>query len=162
MQKSDKIQLMGPLVVAVAVLSAEGTAYALALTPSSSLLWYLNLEVFSIFRKSRSYLGDFAGMPFAQWLLIAGPIAALAVAGLASRQRLVTAIASNLSFVYAAFLAYSWFNWHSVGNLRSASLVWIQVPTATNAALFAVLFAAAFVSFAASHVMYFAEARRRA
>jgi hypothetical protein len=156
MQKSHKIQLLGPLVVAIAVLSAEGVAYALALTPSSSLLWYLNLEVFSIFRKSRSYLGDFAAMPFAQWLLIAGPIAALAVAGL------VTAVASNLSFVYAAFLAYSWFNWHSVGHLRSASLAWIQVPTTTNAALFAVLFAAAFVSFAASHVMYFAEARRRA
>src|SRR6266567_3594628 len=52
-QETVRLQLVGPLLLLCVVAAAESIAYALAHNPSSALLWYLNLEVFSIFRKSR-------------------------------------------------------------------------------------------------------------
>ena len=74
MQGFARLQLVGPVVLFCAVLAAEAAAYALAQMPSSGFLWYLNLEVFSIFRRSRAALAELGNLPFAQVLLIAGPM----------------------------------------------------------------------------------------
>src|SRR5688572_32585680 len=113
MPKHARLQLIGPLVLFCAVLAAEGAAYALAQMPSSGFLWYLNLEVFSIFRRSRAALAEIGNLPFAQALLITGPMVAIGLVGLWLRQNLCLAISSNLSFCFAAFLAYNWYAWTS-------------------------------------------------
>ena len=103
MQRSARLQIIGPLVLFFAVLAAEGAAYALSEMPSSAFLWYLNLEVFSLFRKSRAALAEVGNLPFAQVLLIAGPITAIGMIGLSLKNKLCLAISSNLSFCFAAF-----------------------------------------------------------
>ena len=66
MQRFARLQLVGPVVLFCAVLAAEAAAYALAQMPSSGFLWYLNPEVFSIFRRSRAALAELGNVPFAQ------------------------------------------------------------------------------------------------
>ena len=162
MQGLVRLQLAGPLAFFVAVLAADSAAYALADAPSSAWLWYLNLEVFSIFRKSRNALSDVCGLPFAQLFLIAGPLACLACTGLALKRNLLTAISSNLSFVYAAFVVYSWHHWNSFGSVKSASLALVHVPTGNDLYLFIVLLLTSFASFVASHFLYFRAVRNEA
>jgi hypothetical protein len=60
--------------------------------------------VFSLFRRSRWILSDAGSFPFAQLLLIAGPLALLAHLGAILRRNLLVAVASNLSLAYAGFL----------------------------------------------------------
>ena len=162
MQRLARMQLIGPLVLLAAVLAAETAAYALALAPSSSLLWYLNLEVFSIFRKSRLHLGELSATPFAQLLMIAGPLALAACVGFALKRTLISAIASNLSLVYAAFLVYSWHHWQTFKQVKAASLISVQVPTGSDLYLFAILLIASVASFLASHCLYLRTARSAA
>jgi hypothetical protein len=155
-----RLQLVGPFALFAAVLAAEAAAYALAFAPSSSFLWYLNLEVFSLFRKSRITLSDYCSLPFAQILVVAGPIALLGMLGLALRNNLCMAISSNLSFVFAAFLGYSWNVWNGHGQL-TASLTSVHVPTGSALYLCLVLALASFGSFALSHIVFFSAIRAR-
>ena len=121
MHRFARLQLIGPLALLGLLLAAEGAAYALVQRPSSAFLWYLNLEVFGLFRPSRLLLGDFAMFPFSL-LLIGAPVALIAIAGVAYRWNLPLAVASNLSFVYSGFLLYSWQFWRGIGQPREASL----------------------------------------
>src|SRR5438093_11032348 len=120
MQGLRRLQLIGPLVLLFAVGAAEAASHALASDPTSALLWYLNLELFSIFRKSGAFLDYQGSAPFAQLLLVAF-LAVLALIGFIRRRALPVAIASNLSFVYAGFLLYSWHYWNNLGQVRAAS-----------------------------------------
>jgi hypothetical protein len=158
--RMHRLQLVGPLVLFAAVLAAEAAAYALAFAPSSGFLWYLNLEVFNLFRKSRIALSDYCSLPFAQVLVVAGPMALVGMAGVIFRNNLCVAISSNLSFVFAAFLAYSWNVWNTQGQV-TASLVSVHVPTGSTFYLFIVLAVASFGSFAISHIAYFSAIRAR-
>lgn len=162
MQRFARLQLVGPIVLFCAVLAAEGTAYALARMPSSGFLWYLNLEVFGIFRRSRAALAEVGNIPFAQALLIVGPIVLIGAAGLWLRHNLCLAIASNLSFCFAAFLAYNWYAWTSAAHIQSASLTFVGVPTGGTLWVFALLAITSSVSFAASHCLYFGALRSNA
>ena len=162
MQSLARIQLVGPLVLLAAVGAAEAAAYALADNPASAFLWYINLEVLSIFRKCRVVFADYANFPFAQLLLIAAPLALLAITGLALRRNLLTAISSNLSFVYAGVLLYSYHYWNGAGQARAASLADVQMPTGNDLYLFAVLLLTSSISFATSHYLYLRLLRSRA
>lgn len=159
MQKLARLQIIGPVVLFLAVFAAEGAAYALAQAPTSGFLWYLNLEVFNAFRRSRAILGDYCSLPFAQLLIVAGPLAALALAGLVWRRKLLVAVSSNLSFICAGLVLYSWNYWHTVSKVRSASLSFVHVPTGSDLYLFAALIGACLVSFVASHFLYFQALR---
>ena len=161
MHKFARLQLIGPAVLFCAVLAAESAAYALAEVPSSAFLWYLNLDVFGLFRKSRVLMGEWGAIPFGQ-LLIAAPLAALAAAGFLWRRNLVAAAAANLSFVYAVFLVYSWQFWSSAAQVRSASLTLVQAPVGYDLCLVAVLLIASFLSFAVSHLLYLRAVQGRA
>ena len=156
------LQLAGPVALLLVVGAADSASWLLSQSPSSSLLWYLHLEVFGLVRRGRWILSDFGGLPFAQLLLIAGPLALLALLGVILRRNLLVAIASNLSFVYAAFLITSWFTWTSYGAVHSASLSMVHVPTGGNLYLYLVLLAWSVASFSASHLFYFRALRKRA
>jgi hypothetical protein len=162
MRRLAYLQLVGPIVVLVAVAAADSASWALSQSPSSALLWYLNLEVFSPFRRSRWVLSDVGSFPFAQLLLIAGPLALLALLGIVLRRNLLVAVASNLSLAYAGFLFASWYTWTSYGEVSFASLTAVHVPTSGNFYLFVVLLIASMVSFSASHLFYIRAVRKRA
>lgn len=159
MQRFARIQLLGPLVLFCAALAAEGAAYALSEAPSSGFLWYLNLEVFSLFRRSRAALADFGNLPFAQVILIAGPMALIGIAGLLLKNKLCLAISSNLSFCFAAFLAYNWHAWTSTAHVKAASLIFVHIPSGGTLWMIVILAITSFLSFAASHLLYFGELR---
>jgi len=153
MQNASRIQLIAPLLFLCVVFAAEACAYALASHPASALLWFLNVEVFGLFRKSRMLLGDWGAVPFAQLALVA-PIAGAALAGVLLQRRFIAALATNVSFLGAAFLAYSWAHWSYFGQLTQASLVPIALPTGYDLWLFAMLGIAALISITASHHLY--------
>jgi hypothetical protein len=162
MHSLARLQLIGPAALFAATLAADSFAYALVWDPSSSLLWYLNLEVFSIFRASRALLGGLFAAPFAQVLIVGLPLITLAGIGLVWKRNLMIALSSNLSFVYAMLLLFAWHNRQSIGNVTSTSLAWVHVPSGSTLGLFATLLLVSFFSFAASHVLYIRAARRRA
>ena len=110
MSRLAKLQLIGPLVIAFAIVAEEFATYLLAWNPSSEFAWYLNLKLFGIFQRSHYILSDHFGTPYFQLLFVAAPILLLALCGFAFRLRLPIAAASNLSFVYAFFLAYAWYS----------------------------------------------------
>lgn len=159
MSRLARLQFVGPLALLLAALAAEAAAFALAQAPSSSFLWYLNLEVFSVFRRTRVLFGDYAALPFAQVLIIGGLPALIAFAGLALRQNLMVAVGSNLSLVAAGAVLYASHHWQSAGQVQAASLAHVHVPTGTGVYLLAVLLFACLLSFAASHFFYLQAVR---
>jgi hypothetical protein len=106
--RSAKLQLLGPLAVATIVIAAEATAYLLAVSPTSPLVWYLNIEVFGIFQRSHYILSDRIPVPFLQLTAVALPLLLLVCCGLAWRRPLLVAAASNFSLLYVLFLVYAW------------------------------------------------------
>ena len=158
MQKLIRLQLTGPLALFAALVVAETAAYGLAQYPSSAFLWYLNLDVFGLFRKSRLLMGEWGAIPFAQ-LALAAPFALMATLALVWRGRFLTALASTLSFVYAAFLGYAWAIWNFPLQAPQASLVPIAFPTGYDLYLFLTLGSAALVSFIATQLVYFRAVR---
>lgn len=107
MRDSDKLQLAGPIGLIGAIACADLGAYALAQWPTSSLLWYLNLEVFRGFQYSLSGL-DIAQLHngFELTITIAIALVALIATALIGKIRLPLALASNFSFVYSLCLLY--------------------------------------------------------
>jgi hypothetical protein len=110
MLRNDNLQILGPASVVGAIMCAVIGAHALASWPTSSALWYLNLEVFRSFRYS------FEGITFINWfdtdglaqsICVATVLLGLIFTGLTWRNRLPFGIASNLSLIYSAALVYS-------------------------------------------------------
>jgi hypothetical protein len=163
MTRLAKLQLIGPVALFGAVLAAEAAAWALAYSPSSELLWYINLEWFAAFQRSHYILSDnfsaYISMNYFQLVAIALPLLLLALVGCASRRQLPLAAASNLSLVYTVFLAYAWFDMARVP--KSASIASISIPSGPDLYLFLILTGASVVSFVISHVLYLRAVRAR-
>ncbi len=158
-----KLQFLGPAVLFAFILAAEGAAWALDRAPSSEVLWYLNLEIFPISRKTYYVLSNLVDIPYFQLYFIAAPLFALACGGLATARALPIAIASNLSFVYASFMAYCWAtaNPHlEAASLGGVSVSSISLPSGPGVYLVIALVFISLASFAISHFCYFREIRR--
>jgi hypothetical protein len=152
-----KLQFLGPMALFVATLSAELAVQALAYAPSSEFLWFVNLKMFAIFQRSYYMLSDFISIQSFQLLGIALPIFLLACYGLAARSRLPLAVASNLSFGYAALLLLSW---QTPGApTTQASLGSIAVPSGAGFYVLTGILGTSLVSFAISHLLYLRAAR---
>jgi hypothetical protein len=160
MNRLSKFQLIGPIAIFLTVLVAEGAAYALPLAPRSEWLWYANIKLFTIFQRAHYVLSDFTSVPGAQLFLIALPILAMAVLGLMYKQKLALALASNLSFVYATFLVVSW-NVLEQYSLQ-ASLSLVVIPSGPGLYTMLILLGTSLISFAISHILYFAAIRSKA
>ena len=103
MRNNEKLLLIGPSVVIGTILAAQVCAGALAEWPSSSVFWYLNLQVFRPIRYGIDFLpGD--GLTQSTWL--AAPLMALLCIGLLLKNRLPLAIAAHLGFLYSALVLY--------------------------------------------------------
>jgi len=151
MSRPATIQFIGPAVVFVTVLSAEGAAAALSHAPASRLLWYLNLELFGIFQQSHYFFVTYVDIAYFQLLFIALPLMVLASYGLHRERSLALALASNLSCVYASFLVYTW----CLACLpRTASLVAMHVSAGPDLFLCAVLLGSSLLSFVVAHMTY--------
>jgi len=152
MNRLFKLQFLGPLALFVATLSAELAARALSYAPSSEILWFVNLRLFGIFQRSGSALSEFVAIDGFQLFGVALPIFVLACFGLAARHRLPLAVASHLSFAYAAFLLLSW---QSPGApTDQASLGPIAVPPGAGLYVLVGILGTCLSSFAISHLLY--------
>jgi hypothetical protein len=151
-----RLQLVGPALLFAALLGADAAAYALATYPSSALLWRINLGVFGIFQKADYVLSAFVPVAYFQLAFIGAPLAALALAGVALRRRLLLALASNLSFAYSAFLLCAWYAceqaWHQ-GSGQVASLM-LVLPSSADFGLLGPLLGATLLSLVVSHMGY--------
>jgi hypothetical protein len=150
------LQFVGPGVIFVGVSAAEFAAYALDRFPSSPTLWYINLELFGIFQKSHEHIGAFITIGNSELLLIAIPLSALALVGSFFRISLLIALASNLSCLYASFLAYVWYA--NAYLPREAGLFSSMSVTGSSlgasAIVCSLMLVPTFLSLCASHIMY--------
>ena len=153
---NEKLELAGPIGVIGAILSAELGAHALASWPTSSLLWYLNLEVFRGFQYSLSGLG--VAVPWFETIdlttLIAMPLIVLVGTGLIAKIRLPLAIASNLSLIYSICLLYGGYlaNEANAAGDFTSSILWRPSVLLAAAVLFVSLFSSTI-----SHRRYWRE-----
>src|SRR6059058_5096249 len=108
MNKLAKLQLIGPVALFVTVAASECAGYALTRNPASEWLWFLNLGLFGILQRSYYLVRELTTVPAPQFLLVALPILLMACYGLVRKRALALAVASNLSFIYAAFVLVSW------------------------------------------------------
>jgi hypothetical protein len=152
MSRLAKLQLIGPVFLLVAAAGAEGVASALAYSPRTEALWYFHLKMFGPFRLGDDILGTYVNMAHGQLYLIELPLFLIACVGVYSKHRLALAIASNFSFLHAAFLACASYA-HEPAQI--ASLVGIANVTAPHLCLHASLLGCALLSFSASHIVYF-------
>jgi hypothetical protein len=104
MRNDEKPLLVGPGAIIAASLCAQLCARALAEWPSSSLLWYLNLQVFRPLRYGIDLLPGGDGLAQSTW--IAAPLIALIGIGLLLNSRLPLAIAAHLGVIYSALILY--------------------------------------------------------
>jgi hypothetical protein len=104
MPRHAPLQIIGPAVLFAMLLVSEAAAYALAVYPSSDLLWSLNLEAFRIFQNSRRVLSAYIDFAHFEIVGIGLPLLFAACYGFAFRCRFALALASSLSFVYMIFL----------------------------------------------------------
>jgi hypothetical protein len=152
---NKNLQLAGPVGVIAAVACAEFGAHALAYWPSSSLLWYVDLEVFRPLQYSfgaaneRSAFGDLA-----QILCVVAPLLALTCVGMITGLRLPLALASNMSVLYSAALLYGSYVADSPAAGTGGKLAALWAPS-FFLAVFILL--AAFLSSAISHRAYWRE-----
>jgi hypothetical protein len=163
MRHLARFQLIGPVVVFAAALTAEVLALGLGHHPESSWLWYLNLRVFGIFQQTHYVFDGATGIPASGLFLIALPTLCLACAGFALNQRIALALASHFSFAYAIFLLCAWFAMHprNIGPSMQASLTFIHVPTGPNLLVVGVLLTGSLLSAWLSHVIYIRTIRSR-
>jgi len=158
MHRLSKLQLIGPVFLFAAVVAAEAGAYALSMFPSSETLWYVNLKLFGMFQRSYYQIDSYTGIASFDLFFIALPILLVGCLGVALRQRLMLAISSNLSFVYAGLLIYLWASMQP--HALQASLDAIAVPTSgADLYLVASLLGASLLSFCASHFIYVRDVR---
>ena len=163
MKRLAKLQAIGPVCLFVAVLGAEGGAWALSHWPSSEILWFVNLQTFGIFQKSHYLLSSHVSIQYLQ-LLIVMPMFMTACLGLVFEYRPLLFVASNLSFLYVTFLAYAWYLVESppqAASLAQASYhpAIMTMPSGPDLHMFMALLGATLPSFAASHIVYFRAVR---
>jgi hypothetical protein len=163
MTRLAKLQVIGPVCLFVAVLGAEGAAWALSHWPSSEILWFVNVQTFGIFQKSYYLLSSHVSIQYLQ-LLIVMPMFVTACSGLVFEYRPLLFVASNLSFLYVTFLAYAWYLVESppqAASLAQASYhpAIMTMPSGADLGMFMPLLAATLLSFAASHIVYLRAVR---
>jgi hypothetical protein len=155
MTRIAALQIVGPAALGGGVLGAEGALHALAWAPASPLLWYLNLEVFSPFRRVQGFLGANIGNVDFVLSIFGLMLCVLAIGGYIFQRRLVLAIASNLSFMFATMLAVSLL-------FSNAPLgYWLSLAKFSPTEIFIcfILLGLSFLSLTASHFTYLCAIR---
>ncbi len=157
MLDDERLQLLGPFCLIAALGCAALSARALGTWPTSSFLWYANLELFRCFREMPDALGglqwlDAAGLAPPVWMALA--LAALISFGIATRNRLPLALASNFSLIYSACLLYSSF---VASDPAAMSDVRLAIVCSPASALAMTVLLASILSSTISHRSYWRE-----
>ncbi len=171
MSRLAKLQLIGPLLLALVIIAEELATYWLAYAPSSALAWYFNLELFAIFQYSHALLAGACNVPCLQLIFVAVPILLLTIGGAVSGQRLPLAIAGNFSLVYACYLGFAWLEVRTPA-LQAVSLsesVYTsalgysaaKIVVGPHLYMIATLMCASLLSAAAAHLQYLRAVRGR-
>lgn len=155
MTRTAVLQIVGPAALGGGALGAEAALHALAWAPASPLIWYLNFEVFSPFRASQSALGAIIGSADGNLAFVGMMFGVLAISGYILQRRLVLAIASNLSFLFAIMLAVSLL----VSNAPLGSWPSLTKFSPTEIFICFILLGLSFLSLAASHFTYLCAIR---
>ncbi len=153
MRNDEKLLLVGPGAIIAAIVSAQLCARALAEWPGSSLLWYLNLQVFRPLRYGIDLLPGGDGLAQSTW--IAAPILALMGIGFLLKNRLPLAIAAHLGVAYSTLILYC----SGVTSATASALAFAarpQVWTDPNLLATAILLLS-LMSAATSHRQYWRE-----
>ncbi len=145
-------QSCGSIIVVGSFAASEAAAWYLSAHPGSGCAWYMNLEVFRPFELARSGTSPlrllFGPASLAIALGLLGVLALLHIRQL----RWGVAMAANLSFVFAAFLAHSWSG--VPGATRAAALGNFADATSGDHGLVVALLAVSFLSVAVSHLAF--------
>jgi hypothetical protein len=149
MTRMMTIQTYGTLVVIGAFALSECAARFLDACPASDLAWYLNVVVFRSFERARIGSSPLRGLFGPQSLPLALASMAVVIGLHRIRFRLGIALAANVAFVAACLFAHIWFAAASVGH--AASLRGISGYPDGETWTVAVVLAASFVAFSASH-----------
>jgi hypothetical protein len=162
MDRSAKLQFIGPAGLFLTVLAGEGAAYALQLFPSVRQLWFINLVGFGMLQRSYYMLGGIFDVAYFQLLYVALPLFGLACYGLFFQRPLALAIASNLTLICACFLLFSWFAFEpaiqALSARQEAALTMVGLPTQPDFYVCIALLAFSLVSVVISHVVYLRDA----
>jgi len=94
-------------------------------------------------------LGEYISIDYLPLIGIGLPLVVMVIGFACGRQ---LALASNLSFVYASFVAYAW--WQVPRGSQAASLGVLSIPSGPDLYRLVVLLGASLVSFVISHVLY--------
>ena len=152
---NERLQLAGPIGIIGAILCAEFGAHALAIWPTSSLLWFLNLEVFRPFDYSLTGFGITERLgTFSAVIWIAALLFMLIGVGLITKIRLPLAMASNLSLIYSLCLLYGCYTANGGAAMPGFNLSDFWCP---SAALASVAILISLLSSMASHRGYWRE-----
>jgi hypothetical protein len=155
MRDDERLQLAGPVCLITALACAELSARALAYWPTSSFVWYVNLELFRSFRDTPDAL---AGMPWPNGVGFAQPIAfalaALICLGVVAKNRLPLAIASNFGLIYSACILYGSFVASDPAAMSGMRLAALCTP---SGALAMAVLLASILSSTISHRNYWRE-----
>ena len=169
MERSAKLQFIGPAALFLTVLAGEGAAYALQLSPSAPHLWFINLAVFGMLQRSYYVLGAVLDVAYFQLLYVAMPLFGLACYGLIFRRPLALAIASNLTLVCACFLLFCWCAYEpalqALSARQEAALTIIALPMQPDFYVCIALLGFSLVSVVISHIVYLRDvsaARKKA
>jgi hypothetical protein len=158
MERSAKLQFIGPAALFLTVLAGEGAAYALQLFPSVPQLWFINLVGFGMLQRSYYVLGGVFDVAYFQLLCVALPLFGLACYGLFFHRPLALAIASNLTLVYTCFLLFSWCAFEpaiqALSARQEAALTVIGLPTQPDFYVCIALLVFSLVSVLISHGVY--------
>jgi hypothetical protein len=163
MTRLAKLQLIGPLAFLVAVMGAEGAAWALAQSPSSEVLWFINLRLFGLFQACYYLLSSQVSVPYFQFFFALSLFVAASL-GLAFKSRLLLAASSNLSFLCVCFMAYACYLVSSppqAATLAQQSYhpATMMMPSGPDLCMLLILLGATLPSLAASHILYFRSIR---
>jgi hypothetical protein len=155
MLNSEKLQFAGPIVVVAAIAAAELGAYSLAVSPASTFLWYLNLEVFRCFQYALGGLGGVQSLDVLHLTALVAVILTILVGtSLVVDARLPLAIACNFSLLYSLCLWCG--SYLAAANARTVGPD-LSVLLAPSSLLAAALVLLTLFSAALSHRRYWRE-----
>ncbi len=155
------MQFIGPAALFAAVGAAEAAALALSRFPSSEWLWAVNLGYFSPFQQAHYTLKGLLGFDYEQFYLVALPLFAAALIGLALKRHLLLGVASNLSFAYIGFVLIAWL--HAQPDAPQASLVALYTPSQNpDAQMLVALIVVSVFSFLITHFDFLRRVRAEA
>ncbi len=149
---TETLQVSGIVLVILAMLAAELASLALALSPGSALLWWLNLELFRGMNATYSVLLTRYTLDYSVTVPVMLGLLALSVAAYRRRFRFALGMLSNAAFIWCGFTAYVWYAYKAP--LATASVGELFASNFEGSVLLAYVVLASLVGVLVTHVGY--------